>query len=234
MIRQVVLDTETTGLDPDQGDRVVEIGCLELLNHMPTESSYHTFINPGRTMSPGATEISGITDEMLADKPVFANVAKGFLDFIADSELIIHNAPFDLKFLNSELARLGDVRLLDERVFCTLTYARKKFPGAPASLDALCKRFDIDLSSRTKHGALIDARLLADVYLELIGGRQPGLLLANEEGSRGSAASAGGSVVRKARPTPLAPRLSAQEAAAHEALVEELGEDSLWRKLASS
>lgn len=233
MIRQVVLDTETTGLDPDQGDRVVEIGCLELLNHMPTESTYHTFINPGRAMSAGASEVSGITDEMLRDKPSFAEVAPGFLDFIADSELVIHNAPFDLKFLNSELARLGDVRLLDERVFCTLTYARKKFPGSPASLDALCKRFSIDLSSRTKHGALIDARLLADVYLELIGGRQPGLSLGAADGG-GASVETAGRTPRKARPSPLPPRLTNEEAKAHEALIEELGEESLWRKLAAN
>ena len=233
MIRQIVLDTETTGLDPETGDRIVEIGALELVNHIPTERKFHTFLNPERPMSPGASEISGITDEMLLDQPRFIDVADAFLEFIADSELIIHNAAFDLRFLNAELARIGERRILEERIFCTLICARTKFPGAPASLDALCRRFSIDLSARTKHGALIDARLLADVYLELIGGRQPALLLtsAQEQVAR----DAGGAPVyrQRARPSALASLLTAAEMAAHRAFVAaELGEKALWLRVA--
>ena len=232
MIRQVVLDTETTGLDPDLGDRIVEIGCLELINHVPTERSFHAYLNPGRPISPGASAISGITDAMLADKPEFAVVADELLAFIADSQLIIHNAPFDLKFLNAELQRIGESRLEEERVFCTLDCARRKFVGSPASLDALCRRFGIDLSARTKHGALLDARLLADVYLELIGGRQPGLLLAEADGAL-SADAAIPSGTQRARPTPLAALITPAELAAHAAFVAaELGTKALWSRLA--
>jgi DNA polymerase III subunit epsilon len=232
MIRQVVLDTETTGLDPDGGDRIVEIGCLELINHMPTERHYRTFVNPDRPMTPGASQISGITDAFLADKPRFAEVADAFLEFIADSELIIHNATFDLKFLNAEFRRIGAAPIGDERAFCTLTYARRKFPGAPASLDALCRRFGIDLSERTKHGALIDVRLLADAYLELIGGRQPALMLATAEAAL-SDGGAARSAAQRIRPAPLPSLVSADELAAHAAFVEqELGDHALWRLVA--
>lgn len=230
MIRQIVLDTETTGLDPETGDRIVEIGALELINHVPTERSFHTFVNPERRMSPGASEISGITDEMLADKPRFVDVADGFLEFIADSELIIHNAAFDIRFLNAELARIGEHRIPEERAFCTLVCARTKYPGSPASLDALCRRFNIDLSARTKHGALIDARLLADVYLELIGGRQPAFLLTAAEEQAAAGGAAGLQVHRqRARPLPLASLVSAAELEAHRAFIAaELGEKPLW------
>ena len=233
MIRQIVLDTETTGLDPDSGDRIVEIGALELINHMPTERSFHTYINPERRMSPGASEISGITDEMLIDKPRFVEVADQFLEFIADSELIIHNAAFDIRFLNAELAKISEHRIPDERTFCTLIFARRKYPGAPASLDALCRRFNIDLSARVKHGALIDARLLADVYLELIGGRQPGFLLVGAQEQ--AIIDAGGAPVhrQRVRPTPLPSLLSQAELAAHQAFIlAELGERPLWRLVA--
>jgi DNA polymerase-3 subunit epsilon len=232
-MRQIVLDTETTGLDPESGDRIVEIGCLELINHMPTDRHFHTYVNPERSIPAGATQVSGITDEMLVGKPRFGDVADEFLAFVADSELIIHNAAFDLKFLNSELKRLGPERILDERAFCTLTFARRKFPGSPASLDALCKRFSIDLSARTKHGALIDARLLADVYLELIGGRQPTLLLASGDGPI-AAQEEVQIVVQRPRPAPLAPRVSESELAAHAAFVAaELGPNPLWVRIAA-
>ena len=232
MIRQVVLDTETTGLDPDGGDRIVEIGCLELVNHVPTERHYQSFVNPERPMTAGASQISGITDELLAAQPRFAEIADAFLGFIGDSELIIHNASFDLKFLNAELKRCGLAAIGEERCFCTLSYARRKFPGAPASLDALCRRFGIDLSGRTKHGALIDVRLLADVYLELIGGRQPVLMLASTE-----FANTGGetvrAVVQRIRPVPAPVLLTAEELAAHAAFIErELGSRALWRRVA--
>ncbi len=184
-------------------------------------------------MSPGASEISGITDEMLADKPRFVDVADEFLEFIADSELIIHNAAFDVRFLNAELARISEHRIPEERAFCTLVCARTKFPGAPASLDALCRRFNIDLSARTKHGALIDARLLADVYLELIGGRQPALLLASAQEQTGLDADGAPAHRQRMRPEPLAPLISPAELEVHRAFVEaELGEKALWLQVA--
>lgn len=174
-MREVVLDTETTGLSPAEGHRVVEIGCLELVNHMPTGETYHCYINPKMAMPSTAQEIHGHSDEFLADKPEFAVVADGFLAFISDAPLIIHNAVFDLGFLNAELDRLDRAAIPASRAIDTVALARRKFPGSPASLDALCRRFDIDNSARTLHGALLDAELLAEVYLELIGGRQPGL-----------------------------------------------------------
>lgn len=232
MVRQVVLDTETTGLDPNKGDRIVEIGCLELINHVPTDKSYQTFLFPERSMSAGASEITGITDEMLVGKPLFSAVYEEFLAFIGDDELVIHNAAFDLKFLNSELARVCDVRLLDERVFCTLMYARKKFPGSPASLDALCRRFEIDLGSRSKHGALIDSFLLADVYLALIGGRQHGLALSPEELEDGSNSNGPVQVRHKPRQKSLPSLLTADEEKQHEEfMASDLGEKPLWHSL---
>ena len=174
-MREIVLDTETTGLDPDGGDRIVEIGCLELINHIPSGETFHAYVNPEREMPPGAFEIHGLSDEFLADKPLFAAVADGLLSFLGDSMLVIHNAQFDLGFLNAELGRLDREPLPDSRAIDTVGLARRKFPGAPANLDALCRRFGIDNAARTKHGALLDAELLAEVYLELIGGRQPSL-----------------------------------------------------------
>lgn len=178
-MREIVLDTETTGLDPASGHRVVEIGCVELVNHVRTGNHFHTYLNPERDMPPEAAAIHGLTDQFLADKPVFKVVASSFLEFIGDSPLIIHNAAFDLKFLNAELDSIGLSLLQPERATDTVLIARKKYPGQPASLDALCKRFMIDLSARTKHGALLDAELLADVYLELMGGRQANLGLSD-------------------------------------------------------
>ena len=176
-MKEIVLDTETTGLDAQNGDRLVEIGCVELLNHVETGQYFHAYLNPGISMPEKAEKIHGLSDSFLKDKPVFVDVVEDFLDFIKDSKLIIHNASFDLGFLNMELEKCSQTSISSEQVIDTLMIARKKFPGAPANLDALCRRFEIDLSDRLKHGALLDAKLLATVYLELIGGRQPGLTL---------------------------------------------------------
>lgn len=174
-MREIVLDTETTGFDPLQGDRLVEIGCVEIFNHLPTGQIYHKYFNPERDVPDAAAQVHGLTTEFLSDKPVFAQEVDGFLDFIGNAPLVIHNAPFDMGFLNAELTRTGFKILPMARAVDTLPMARRMFPGAPASLDALCKRFGVDLSARNFHGALLDAQLLAEVYLELCGGRQPGL-----------------------------------------------------------
>ena len=172
MKREIVLDTETTGLDPFSGHRVVEIGCVELIDGLRTGEFFHTYLNPQRDVPPEAFRVHGLSSQFLADKPVFAEKIDEFLEFIGDSTLVIHNAAFDMKFVNYELATLGFPAISLDRAVDTVLIARKKFPGSPASLDALCKRFDIDLSGRTKHGALLDAELLSEVYLDLLGGRQ--------------------------------------------------------------
>ncbi|NQV54911.1 MAG: DNA polymerase III subunit epsilon [Rhodospirillales bacterium] len=179
-MREIVLDTETTGFNPAEGDRIVEIGCLELVNHMPTGEVYHQYVNPERMMPDGAFAVHGLSDDFLIEHPVMADVIEGFLEFIGQSTLVIHNADFDMRFINAELAALSMDPLPSDRAIDTVAMARNKFPGAPASLDALCKRFGIDNSSRDLHGALLDAQLLAEVYLELIGGRQPDLQLKAE------------------------------------------------------
>ena len=179
-MREVVLDTETTGLNADDGDRIVEIGCVELLNHLPTGEEFHTYINPGMTMPESAFKIHGLSDEFLRDKPGISDVLDAFLDFLGNSTLVIHNAEFDLKFLRREISVVGGSRELKNQVVDTLFEARKKFPGAQASLDALCRRFKIDNSDRELHGALKDARILSKVYFELLGGSQTGLNLTNE------------------------------------------------------
>lgn len=171
-MREIALDTETTGLDPKTGHRIVEIGCVEMINKMRTGNSYHTYLNPKRDMPIEAFRVHGLSEDFLQDKPLFADVAKDFMDFIGDSPLVIHNAAFDMKFINFELGMVKIPSISPKQVIDTLLMARKKFPGSPASLDALCKKFSIDLSSRTKHGALLDAELLALVYLELTGGSQ--------------------------------------------------------------
>ena len=180
-MREIVLDTETTGLDPKSGDRLVEIGCVELDNHLPTGRTYHQYVNPEREMPDEAFRVHGLSEAFLANYPVFADIAESFLEFIGDAHLVIHNASFDLGFINAELKRLGRAPVEPRRAIDTVQVARGKYPGAQASLDALCRRFEIDLSVRTKHGALLDAELLADVYLELVGGRQPGLELASQQ-----------------------------------------------------
>jgi len=171
-MREIVLDTETTGLDPDVGHRIIEIGCVELVNYMPTGRFYHTYINPERDVPAEASAISGIKTDFLKPFPIFSKIVDEFLSFLGDDPLVIHNAPFDLKFLNAEFERLSHPHFPPHRATDTLKIARAKFPGSPASLDALCRRFQIDLSGRTKHGALVDSELLAKVYLELLGGRQ--------------------------------------------------------------
>ena len=174
-MREVVLDTETTGLDPKMGHRLVEIGAVELINHTPTGVNYQTYINPERDVDPGAQEIHGLTNEFLKQHPTFGDISAEFIDFLSNSTLVIHNAPFDLAFINMELNRLGEPSISSERVIDTLVLARKKFPGAQANLDALCRRFAIENRHRELHGALVDAALLADVYIELIGGKEPTL-----------------------------------------------------------
>lgn len=228
-MREVILDTETTGLDPLQGHRIVEIGAIELLNHLPTGRSYHTYLNPERDMPKDAEAVHGLSTEFLGDKPAFASVAVEFLDFIADSVLVIHNASFDMGFLNSELARAGHQPLVGERVIDTLQLARRKHPMGPNNLDALCKRYNVDNSKRAKHGALLDAELLAEVYLELIGGRQTSLALVSDAGATLPLNGAGTSLDALARPRPLPPRLTAEEVEAHERLIAELGGRALWK-----
>ena len=176
-MREIVLDTETTGLSPDNGDRIVEIGCVELINHVPTSNTYQVYLNPEKDMDPGAEKVHGLTNEFLLDKPKFIEIADSFLDFIGDSNLIAHNADFDINFLNSELVRAKKEKINNDRVIDTLKIARSKFPGARNSLDALCKRFFVDNSNRSLHGALLDSELLAEVYLELVGGKEPDLEL---------------------------------------------------------
>ncbi len=189
-MREIVLDTETTGLDPATGHRIVEIGALELQHHLPTGREYHTYLDPEREMPEEAFAVHGLSDDFLAGKAKFADAADALLEFIGDAPLVIHNAEFDLRFLNAELERIGRAPLDAGRVVDTLLVARQKFPGARASLDALCQRFEIDLSMRDKHGALIDSHLLAAVYLELVGGRQPGFELAADTGRPVGAANA--------------------------------------------
>lgn len=176
-MREIVLDTETTGFDPYAGDRLVEIGCVELINHMPTGNTYHQYINPERDVPEDVVKVHGLTTEFLQDKPVFKEIAQDFLDFIGSDKLVIHNASFDMKFLNAELSWIHRDILPMEQSIDTLLIARKLFPGARVNLNELCKRFDVDNSKRTKHGALLDAELLAEVYLELLGGREPGFIL---------------------------------------------------------
>jgi DNA polymerase-3 subunit epsilon len=212
-MREVVLDTETTGLDPASGHRIVEIGCIELYNHVPTGKTLQRLINPQRSMPTAAFEVHGHSDEVLAKQPTFDKVVDDLLEFIGDAPLVIHNAAFDMAFLNAELALLNLSPIPDTRAIDTVTMARRKFPGAPASLDALCKRFAIDLSAREKHGALLDAQLLASVYLELLGGRQPGL------GLEGAAAMVHAAAPRSAQRPQRSFAPSAEELAAHEAFI---------------
>ena len=183
-MREIVLDTETTGFDPLSGHRVVEIGCVELMNHMATGNSFHRYLNPERDMPAEAEAVHGLSITFLSDKPLFESIADELLTFLGDSPIIAHNASFDLNFINAELTRTGRTKIASERTIDTVTLARRKFPGAQASLDALCRRFGVDTSERSKHGALLDAKLLSHVYLELIGGREPGLALAASESTQ--------------------------------------------------
>lgn len=224
-MREIIFDTETTGLDPRSGDRVVEIGCVEILNLIPTGQTFHLYINPERDMPDEAFRIHGLSSEFLAAHPCFGDCVDRFLDFIGDdSRLIAHNAGFDFAFINAELERCGRPVLMRERIVDTLSLARRKHPGGSNRLDDLCNRYGIDLSRRTKHGALLDAELLAEVYAELMGGRQASLGLAMN-GRSGFLHRQGGAAVR---PVPLAPRISERESAEHEAFIATLGENALW------
>jgi DNA polymerase-3 subunit epsilon len=197
-MREIVLDTETTGFDPHAGHRIVEIGCVELMNHLPTGKTYHQYINPERDMPDEAFKVHGLSNQFLVDKPVFAEIVADFMEFLGDAVLVIHNAEFDMKFINAELGVLGFPPLPMSRSIDTVAMARRKFPGAQANLDALCRRFEIDNTHRSFHGALLDSELLAEVYLQLIGGRQPALALG---AGRGKGGAAGQAVERKARPS---------------------------------
>lgn len=227
-MREIILDTETTGIDPQQGHRIVEIGALELFNHVPTGKSFHCYLNPQRDMPKEAEAVHGLSADFLKDKPAFEAVAEEFLTFIADSTLVIHNAAFDVGFLNAELGYIRKPQIEGSRIVDTLALARKKFPMAPNSLDALCKRFGVDSSRRTKHGALLDSELLAEVYLELIGGRQISLSL-RENKSRTGILSIGQTGAKVKRERALPPRLTEDEIAAHGALIQSLPVKSLWR-----
>ena len=230
-MREIVLDTETTGFDPEQGDRIVEIGAVELFNHLPTGRTYHQYINPERDMPQGAFEVHGLSAEFLSDKPVFAAIGRDFAEFVGDAKLVIHNAAFDMKFLNFELKRIGLRELPWAQAIDTLAIARQRFPGSPASLDALCRRFGVDNSRREKHGALLDSEILAEVYLELVGGRQPDLVLAPASQTRNSGETREDETWRPGpRPVPLASRITAEETAAHEAFIGKLGAAAIWSK----
>lgn len=231
-MREIVMDTETTGLDPADGHRIVEIGAVELENLLPTGRIYHQYINPERSMPKEAEQIHGLSSDFLAAKPVFARIAPAFLEFIGEARLVIHNAAFDLRMLNAEFERLGQPRLPPSRALDTIEIARKRFPGAQASLDALCRRFGIDNSGREKHGALLDSELLAEVYLELMGGRQQGLGFGAgpNRAAEGRGDAAGSAYTPPPRPRPLAPRISEAERAAHAAFVAEMGDAALWKR----
>lgn len=231
-MREIVLDTETTGLDPKNGDRLIEIGCVELLNRLPTGKEYHVFINPERDVPIEAQNVHGISTEFLKDKPLFAAVAGDFVDFIGGDTLVIHNANFDIGFLNAELTRVKRPVISMVRVVDTLAMARRKHPAGPNTLDALCKRYGIDNTKRIKHGALMDSLLLAEVYMELLGERQTALLLSSKGAapSKGQNGRAGGAMKALPRPVPLPSRLTAADLAAHAAFIAQLGEKALWGK----
>ncbi len=225
-MRELVLDTETTGLDPRDNHRIIELACVELINYIPTGAYWHWYFNPERDVPKAATDVHGLTAEFLADKPLIGNVAQEILDALGDARLIIHNAPFDMGFLNHEFGRLGLPPLDMERVTDTLALARRKHPGSPNNLDALCRRYGIDNGARTKHGALLDSELLADVYLRLIGAEQAGLNFAAQATT--TAAEAESAV--QVRPEPLPPLISPEEEAAHAAFAASLGEKGIWKR----
>jgi DNA polymerase-3 subunit epsilon len=232
-VREIVFDTETTGLDPKQGDRVVEIGCVELVNHIPSGRTFHVYINPERSMPRAAFDVHGLSDEFLSDKPKFAEIAGEFAAFVEDARLVAHNAEFDVRFLNAEFARIGLSPISPDRVVDTLMLARRRHPAGPNSLDALCARYGIDNSRRDFHGALLDSELLAEVYVELLGGRQAALTLISEADAAASdrAAETGASGSRRTarvRPKPLASRIRPEELEAHRAFVAEMKDKALW------
>ncbi|MEJ2123525.1 MAG: DNA polymerase III subunit epsilon [Alphaproteobacteria bacterium] len=224
-MREIVMDTETTGLDPNRGDRLVEIACVELHNYMPSGRVWHEYINPERDVPKEAFAVHGLSTQFLSTKPLFSAVVEDFLRFTEDATLIFHNAPFDMGFINMELTRMGLDIIPNERVVDTLAMARRKHPAGPNSLDALCKRYGVDNSGRTKHGALLDAELLADVYLHLVGGQQPGLDLSHQSAGAKKAKNATNRV--RTRPQPLALITDPDEQAAHEKFVSSL-QDPVW------
>jgi DNA polymerase-3 subunit epsilon len=232
-MREIVMDTETTGLDPFTGHRIVEIGAIELVNHLPTGNIYHQYINPERDIPVEAFNVHGLSEEFLATKPLFADVAKDFLEFVGNGILIIHNAPFDMKFLNAEFSWININTLSMDRVIDTLALARKRYPMGPNSLDALCRRYGIDNSKRDKHGALLDSELLADVYIELIGGRQTALSLTDTQQSSKKTVEVQ-QIKAGARPAPLASRLTNEELEAHGKMVVALGDKALWKTAGSN
>ncbi|MCY4151512.1 MAG: DNA polymerase III subunit epsilon [Aestuariivita sp.] len=225
-MREVVVDTETTGMDPDAGDRIVEIGAVELKNHLPTGEYYHQYVNPERTMPEEAFKVHGLDDNFLRDHPTFKEIGETFKQFVGEAKLVIHNAPFDMKFINAELRWMNVTSLPMDQVIDTLEIAKKRYPGAPRSLDALCRRFGVDNSQRNHHGALLDAELLASVYLELVGGKQPRLF--QEQNEDRKVEERARTVQLRQRERPLAPRLTAEESKAHRNFVKQLGEQALW------
>lgn len=228
-MREIILDTETTGLDAKNGDRLIEVGCVELLNRIPTGREFHRYVNPERDVPAEAVAVHGLSGAFLQDKPLFSHIAEDFLNFIGEDILVIHNASFDIGFLNAELGRVSRPAITMDRVTCTLQLARRRHPAGPNSLDALCKRYGIDNSKRTKHGALMDSFLLAEVYVELLGARQAALGLAVGDGtSSGTETHRARRRRVKQRSTALAPRLNAEAEAEHRAFVESLGADALW------
>jgi DNA polymerase-3 subunit epsilon len=232
-MRQIVLDTETTGLNAKLGDRVIEIACVEMINRRLTGKHFHCYVNPEREIDEGALKVHGITLEFLADKPKFAEKADEFLTFIADDTLVIHNAAFDIGFLNAELVRAGRPAIARDRVIDTLALARRKHPGGPNSLDVLMSRYGIDSSKRVKHGALLDAELLAEVYSELLGGRQAMLVGLVDEENAAPRLLSGEKIIARQRPAPLPPLLTADEWAAHVTFIAEMGEKAIWTSYAA-
>jgi DNA polymerase III subunit epsilon len=228
--REIVLDTETTGLEPAEGHRIVEIGCVEIVNRFPTGQSFHVYLNPERDMPPDAFRVHGLSDAFLADKPLFRDLAEAFLEFIGDSPLVIHNAAFDLKFLNHELKRAGKTLLSQDRVIDTVILARRRHPGQRNDLDSLCDRYGVDRSKRTKHGALLDSEILADIYAELMGGKQANLLLSGEAVADLAAAREARSAARRDR-KPSPSRLTPEEDRLHRAFIAELGPKAAWLAL---
>ncbi len=226
-MREIVLDTETTGLDPKSGDRVVEIGCIELVNHIPSGKSWHEYMNPEREMPLAAFEVHGLSTEFLSDKPLFADLVDGFLEFIEDATLVIHNASFDIGFLNFELKRLKRSPISMDRVIDTLVLARRKHPGAQNNLDALCRRYQIDNTARTKHGALLDSEILAQVYAELIGGRQANLALSKQGKKNHQNKSCHAHTIQRIEP--LVQRLTTAETGQHRSFVDQLSDSPLWK-----
>ena len=236
-LREIIFDTETTGLKANDGDRVIEIGAVELINRFPSGNTYHVFINPeGKEVHPEALKVHGISNDFLTDKPIFSDIVDEFLEFFAEGSLIAHNASFDTGFLNAELKRLGKPPIPDVRVIDTLQIARRKHPMGPNSLDALCSRYSIDNSRREKHGALLDSEILAEVYIELLGGRQASFSLEQESAGERSSESTlndDGSIQTLQRPRPLASPLTDEDRERHRAFVETLGADPIWKKTGS-